>query len=393
VPHFTSVINWTLRLGLSLLQGVVPIEEPWIAIVDASIDVAIQKVLVVLRVPISAIAKRRGALTLQDAQCIGVRVATTWTGESVYEALQEVFSQSGMPASILKDGGSDLKKAVVLINDRSQGQTIQVIADVGHAVANALEDEYGEQSTFKKFVCLISRGATKLRQSALAFVAPPKLRSKGRFQGITKLSDWAKRILPLLGETGHTKPNTLAGRLRHFVPGLCGYRAFLEQFSVTCDVARDFLQVMKNEGFSPSTSKTAEELLRKLPEKGRFRQRMTLWLQAQSACHKALGLGEMPMPVSTDIIESLFGKLKAAVARNPKAEFNRIVLAIPTLCGTIAKQVIDQALQDASHRDLETWQRQNVRPSQWQARQAFHQGKLSPDMVPKSGELFWQEAA
>lgn len=393
MPHFTSVINWTLRLGLSLLRGVVPIEEPWVAIVDASVDVAIQKVLVVLRVRISTIAQYGCALTLRDAECIGVRVASTWTGESVYEALQEVFSQSGMPAGILKDAGSDLKKGAVLVNDRSHGPTVQVIGDVGHAVANALEDEFGEQSVFKKFVSLICRGANKLRQSALAFLAPPKLRSKGRFQGITRLSDWAQRILPLLGETGHTKANSLAGRLRHFVPGLCCYGEFLERFSLFCDVAREFLQLMKHEGFSPSSCKTAEELLRKLPEKSRFRQRMTLWLQAQSACHKALGLGEMPMPVSTDIIESLFGKLKAAIARNPKAEFNRIVLTIPTLCGTIVQQIIEQALQDASHRDLETWQRQNVRPSQWQARQAFHHGKLSPDMVPKTGEKFWEEAA
>ncbi|MCU0691664.1 MAG: hypothetical protein MUF54_09705, partial [Polyangiaceae bacterium] len=43
------------HLGLSLLQGVVPTDEPWVTIVDASIDVAIQKVLVVLRVPLSAL--------------------------------------------------------------------------------------------------------------------------------------------------------------------------------------------------------------------------------------------------------------------------------------------------------------------------------------------------
>jgi hypothetical protein len=58
VPHFTSVINWTMRLGLALLQGVGPIDEPWIALVDMSIDLAVKKVMVVLRVPLSALAKR-----------------------------------------------------------------------------------------------------------------------------------------------------------------------------------------------------------------------------------------------------------------------------------------------------------------------------------------------
>ncbi|MFI3155953.1 MAG: hypothetical protein QX199_07325 [Methylococcaceae bacterium] len=40
VPHFSSVINWTLRLGLGLLKQVQPIRTPWLAIIDHSIDIA-----------------------------------------------------------------------------------------------------------------------------------------------------------------------------------------------------------------------------------------------------------------------------------------------------------------------------------------------------------------
>ena len=39
VPHFTSLINWVLRFGLGLLKQVQPISEPWIAIIDHSIDI------------------------------------------------------------------------------------------------------------------------------------------------------------------------------------------------------------------------------------------------------------------------------------------------------------------------------------------------------------------
>ncbi len=45
IPHFTSTINWTLRVGLALLQSVKNISEPWIAIVDTSIDVSTKKLL------------------------------------------------------------------------------------------------------------------------------------------------------------------------------------------------------------------------------------------------------------------------------------------------------------------------------------------------------------
>src|SRR6185437_8938043 len=41
IPKFTSVINWTLRLGGSLLHRVGVIDDPWIAIMDTSIDIGI----------------------------------------------------------------------------------------------------------------------------------------------------------------------------------------------------------------------------------------------------------------------------------------------------------------------------------------------------------------
>ena len=39
VPHFTSVINWTLRLGLGLINQVKTIDSAWLAIIDYSIDI------------------------------------------------------------------------------------------------------------------------------------------------------------------------------------------------------------------------------------------------------------------------------------------------------------------------------------------------------------------
>ena len=42
---------------------------------------------------------------------------------------------------------------------------------------------------------MLREGATKLRQTDLAFLIPPKLRSKGRFQAISKLNRWAKKLI------------------------------------------------------------------------------------------------------------------------------------------------------------------------------------------------------
>jgi hypothetical protein len=74
VPHFTSVINWTVRFGLAVLGQVRQVNTPWLAIIDLSIDIGVKKALVVLRVPIDALARRGSAIRLEDCECIGLRV-------------------------------------------------------------------------------------------------------------------------------------------------------------------------------------------------------------------------------------------------------------------------------------------------------------------------------
>ena len=265
VPHFTSVINWSLRFGLALLQSAGAVEAPWVAIIDASIDVSVQKVLVILRVPLSALAARGSAITLKDAECIGISIADNWNGELVCAFLKDVFAKTGTPVAIIQDGGSDLNKGVKLLN-KSWETSIPVIEDVGHFAANALKAAYSTLMIFQKFLVLICKAAAKLRQSDLAFLTPPKLRSKGRFQNISKLAAWAALVLPLLGDPGRVESTSLAAKLRAFIPRLARYRAFLTAFSSTCLIVSEFLALMKNKGLNQETYELAKTQLNKLPQ-------------------------------------------------------------------------------------------------------------------------------
>ena len=95
IPHFSSVITWTLRLGLGLLKQVEPISKPWVAIIDHSIDIGTKKALVVLRVTAESLSKRGGALQLQDCECIGLSVSEKVTGETISPELKDVFFSIG----------------------------------------------------------------------------------------------------------------------------------------------------------------------------------------------------------------------------------------------------------------------------------------------------------
>jgi hypothetical protein len=62
---------------------------------------------------------------------------------------------------------------------------VPVIADIGHSMATALKDQFEKTAAYKRFTTILTQGARRLRQTGLAFLIPPKLRSKGRFQSIS----------------------------------------------------------------------------------------------------------------------------------------------------------------------------------------------------------------
>lgn len=103
IAHFTSVINRILRLGLGLLKQVKPITQPWLAIIDHSIDAGTKKALVVLRTRMDVLSGKNGAIELEDCECVGLRICETVNGGSVARQLGEIFQQAGLPAAIIKD--------------------------------------------------------------------------------------------------------------------------------------------------------------------------------------------------------------------------------------------------------------------------------------------------
>ena len=120
IPHFTSVLNWTMRVGLALLNRAGEVAYPWIAIIDYSLAIGRNKVLVVLRVPLTKLREKGKALTLEDCECAGLKIHDSVNGEVVSAALYSIFKQTGDPVAILKDKGTDLSRGVSLWKENNQ---------------------------------------------------------------------------------------------------------------------------------------------------------------------------------------------------------------------------------------------------------------------------------
>ena len=106
----------------------------------------------------------------------------------------------------------------------------------------------------------------------------------------------------------------------------------------------------------------------------RLRTRLDAWLQQHLEIQKQLaakGHPDSTLTVSSDVIESLFGKFKYIIGRSPQADMNRSALLIPVLCGQLDDVAIERALAQTRHDDLKTWEQKNIPYTVRKKRRAF----------------------
>jgi len=358
IPHFTSVINWTSRLGLGLLKQVKKINEPWVAIIDHSIDIGTKKALVILRIKLDVFKNRHNAITLSDCECIGVKISEVVNSETICDDLEECFLISGNPSAIIKDNDRTLQKGVSLLQEKLN-IIIPVIEDISHIIANALKKQFEKTKSYNSFTKLLSDGASRLRQTDIAFLTPPKLRTKGRFQSISKLAKWADNLMSSFAFRGKAKEGSLLQRLRKVFPNFSKLKSFIKNFAKTTCVTTSIMKILKNQGLNQSTYNECMNLLKQLPKNSSTRKRITSWLKKHIEIQKQIA-PHTAIPISSDIIESLFGNFKHIINRCPQADMNRSCLVIPTLCGALDENIISETLNKTCHKDLKLWEEENV---------------------------------
>ena len=358
---------------------------------DHSINIGTKQVFVVLRVPYNVHLNTKGAITLKDCECIGISVHSRITGEVVCKDLENIFNISGKPIAIVKDNGRILNYGVVLYNDKHNTDS-KIIDDITHIVANTYKKYYEKTKSYQVYMGMLRGGATKLRQSDLSFLIPPKLRKKGRFQAISKLNEWYDKMMNkgiFSGKT-KTKHKGLQERLKVAFPSFKLLESFIKNFIKTTNIVNKIMQILKTKGLSIYTYNQSIILLDKLPRNSTIRKKIKVYLykclkvredivneisKVSKTPIEAIALS--PLVINSDIIESLFGKFKYALERNPFSDMNRSVLLIPLLCGNLNDERISFALNNNSYKDLSQWEKGNIPYTVFKKRKDFFKDNCS----------------
>lgn len=349
VPCPQTIINWVIRLTIVRLDSArtlrglpldrAPFSNGLIWMIDISIGLGSGKILAVLAFDAHHHQLESKAPTLRQVHCIGVAVATSWNGDTIADFLKRLIAAMGRPAAYLKDNGSDLHKAVALLDEQSLGSPC--IDDISHAAASMLKRTYQHHPAFESFLSACGRVSGKLKQTLLACLAPPTVRTKARFMNVHRLFTWADRVLQL-SPPGGAKRGSMLAKLRAALDDLPTCKALIQRFRRDAGALLECQRILKTQGLSPATLAQCEPLIDVIPTTA-IRREFTAYLASQLATATPLGLDHVGLPISSDSIESLFGVAKHhGVGETQDAA--RIALRLLTFCGVPTREEAAQVL-------------------------------------------------
>ena len=349
-PCPQTVINWVMRLAVVRLQSVkllqgaarhlIPFTNGLIWMIDTSITLGTGKLLSVLALDAQHYQLAGCAPGFQHIRCIAVAVSPSWSGERLADLLERVILVVGRPAAYLKDGGSELKKAVDVLRERGLGSP--VIDDISHAVASMLKRRYETHPQFSTFLSACGRVSSRLKHTVLACLSPPKVQTKSRFMNVHRLVRWADRVLGLL-PAGRARADSVVARLRACLDDWPACRTLIRQFRDDAVALLACQKILKTRGLTHDTLSECEPLLDTMASV-RVRQEFARYLHHQLETATRLGLDDVGLPLSSDPIESLFGLTKQHGV-GPVKDANRMALRIPALCGLPTPEEAQQVLE------------------------------------------------
>jgi len=357
-PCPQTIINWVTRLALVRIQSArllkgsalsqAPFSNGLIWMIDVSIALGSGKIVAVLALDAHHHPLTQAAPGLGQVRCLAVSVAASWTGETIAELLKRLIATVGRPAAYLKDGGSELHKAIGLLDD--QGLASPSIDDISHAVANMLKRRYHDHPTFATLVAACGRVSGKLKHTLLACLAPPTVHTKARFMNVHRLLTWADRLLKLSPAGGAKAGSTLA-KLRACLDALPSCKALIKRLREDAIPLLACQKLLKTQGLSHDTLAQCEPHIDAIPSEA-VRREFAGYLHYQLQTATTLGLDHVGLPISSDPIESLFGLAKQHGVGEIK-DAGRIALRLPALCGTPTREEAQQVLEVSVARQQE----------------------------------------
>jgi hypothetical protein len=372
VMAWTTVRCWLMRLGLYALRRPLERAADWAYLIDHTVQIGSVKCCAVVGIRLSRLPYPERCLRRQDLHLIALAPMAHSTAAMVEQALEAAAWRTGVPRLIVSDEGTDVRGGI----ERYCGHHPHTAAtrDTAHKGANLLRRLLGADERWAGFVARLGQTKAQLRQTALACCVGPSLRPKARFMNLAAPLRWARWCLraldgpwpadaaltdrqrAVLATIDRAALEEKLGWLREYRQAIAQWSQWHEAIQVVvrqvrrCGLAADAVATLRRQfatmDLSPSGRDAAEAMIAFVAE-----QALAVWPDGV----RLIG--------STEILESIFGELKALERQQSASGLTGLMLALGALVSPCDDEEIKKGLEATPSKAVQSWIDDQVGPT------------------------------
>jgi hypothetical protein len=381
LPDWTTCRTWLMQVGLAQLRRRVVVADDWFWLVDHSVQLGRDRLMVVLGARLSELPPVGQCLRRCDLQLLHLAVMRDPNMAKNHQELLRVMERTGPPRVLVSDLGADLKGGVRLLSEELGPQAAMLtIHDVKHRTALALKHRLEDDANWKEFLSQVGKTRNAAKQTEWAFLLPRVLRTNSRYLNLGELLPWASKTLRLVqAKPAGVLEHGTAERLTEKFGWLSDFESELKVWQGWYRVAARTEEVVRTRGLYHGVEKNLEVRLSGLIKDEKSKEmagELKAFVKEQSARLK----GGERVPGSTEVVESCFGTLKQLEGDHSRSGFTGLILGLGALVGNVTKEVIAKALDSTPVKAVRNWCKANVGMTlQAKRRQAYRlAGVINP---------------
>jgi hypothetical protein len=344
-PSYVTILVWTKKVGFFSMQPPIEKSNDWVLIIDESIAVGHERLLVIYGIRASLIKFNR-ALTYSDLRPLFIKSSNKWTAEIIKKEIEKLIEKWGDIKYIVADGGNGICKSIRLLGKVH-------VYDVTHKMAWLLKNMYSEDETFIKYTKGMSQMRFKGVCSDISYIIPPKQRVNSRFMNLDILSDWGLKALNCL------KTSTIGNKIHESLSWVLEFKELILELDIINTAISEIKSLLKIKGLSKKTVNMVTKIFKRETLNARlqyFKENLLNYLN-----QTLLQLPEEEKLLCTsDIIESSFGKYKNYMSQNSMAGITDLSLCLATFTNRLDAAELKAGLEKTKMSDLKKWSNDNI---------------------------------
>jgi len=349
-PSFTTIKRWVQKVGYYKMKALKDIADDWMIIIDASIQMGEKKCVLILGCRKINLPMNR-ALILEDLEVLAVKIVSRVDNIVINSLLNQVKLLVGNIFSICSDRGSDILLGIK--NFQIANPDTINIGDTAHRVANFLRHTLEKCKVWLQFREQVTQSRRKMQHSKVSGALPPSPRTKARFMNVNSLIQHAVDMLILL-DNGISTNEFDINELRMYLAWLPNYRNYIYYWDALAKIGEVARKCVRLENIHMGIVDSFEQGISSVKMGFRelqFADQISLFLMEQS---KGMGFGDFSIG-STEVIESLFGKIKYMEREQRAYGFTSLILAALASVGKTDDRLIEAAISSTKLSDIEEW--------------------------------------